>query len=139
MIDRVELQPGSPEPSNPADVERVLAGVPELVFLPAFEPCIPARPPEPTPDDHAQLDTLADDTYRQRVSKTLLQVEREAQARDNGGLEFLARTMRHFLDQRPVPASQHPLLVGLYLRGEARAGRLEDAPSVVAAAMDRWV
>ncbi len=136
MIERDELEPGSREPSDPAEVDHLLSFVPELSFLDAFADCVPALPP--SPPTHAEVDAYFEGESLATVVAALRSVGGEAERTDNGGIAFLVRTMLHFIEAQPVPASQHPLLVALYLRGAARASGTAETSRAIANAMDRW-
>lgn len=130
------LQPGSREPANPAEVDLILSFVPELAFHPSFEACVPTAADSPAShaavDQHFVGETLA------RAGAALHEVAAIAREQTNGGLAFLVRSMLHFIESQPVPPSQHPLLVALYLRGSARATASADTAPAIAAAMDAW-
>jgi len=136
LILRNELQPGSREPAGPNEVDFLLTFVPELSFFPPLEPGVPAL--DPGPGSHEAVDALFRDEALEAVVSGLRTLSEQAVAEDNGGLAFLVRTMLHFIEEQPVPPSQHPLLVALYLRGVARAAGDADSPRAIASAMDRW-
>ena len=133
---RPELQPGSAEPSDPAEVDVLLSHVPELAFQAPFDPCLPTVD-DPTPS-HAEVDRVFAGEGLRPVVDTLEKLATLAAEQNNGGVAFLVRTMLHFIETEAVPASQHPLLVALYLRAHARANGTPDTPPAIAAAMDRW-
>lgn len=135
MIPRAELQPGSSEPSGPAEIDDLLTAVPELAFLPEFETCVPIVDSSSEPS-HDEVDARMSDT--RRIAAALRVLGETATSQSNGGLAFLVRTLLHFIDVQRVPASQHPLIVALYLRGSARARGNDATPASIAAAMDLW-
>lgn len=135
MILRKELQPGSREPATSDEIDLLLTYVPELAFLPALERCVPDVE---GPPHHRAVDAHFDERGIAPVVVTLKTLATEAAAEHNGGLVFLVRTMLHFIEVQPVPPSQHPLLVALYLRGTARSSGVADSARRLADAMDRW-
>lgn len=128
------LRPGSPEPADHDAVEQLLRFVPELAFLPELAPCVPSPRRDETALRPDAIDV--DDAFVQRLAQGLRTLQERAQREQNGGLLFLTRTLVHFLCEEPVPAKEHPLIVALYLRSEARAGRLDDTPAALSRAMD---
>ena len=136
MIPLAELQPGSREPASPSEVDRLLTFVPALAFLPALSASVPHLAEGAA--THEAVDTHFRDEPLERVAVGLRTLAQQATAERNGGLAFLVRTMLHFIEDQPVPPSQHPLLVALYLRGVARAAGDSESPRTIAAAMDRW-
>lgn len=133
MIPRAQLQPGSAEPQSPREVDELLTAVPELAFLPEFDGCVPAlQVGEPSHEDADRMSDIPG------VAAALHALSQTATAQDNGGLSFLVRTLLHFIEVKSVPASQHPLIVALYLRGSARFRGEAETPAAVATAMDTW-
>jgi len=135
MIPRAELQPGSPEPKNPAEVDELLTAVPELAFLPEFDGCVP------TLDGNVEASHEdADERMAElgAVKTALRTLSSAADSQSNGGLSFLVRSLLHFIEAQAVAPSQHPLVVALYLRGWARSQGEAETPAAVAAAMDTW-
>jgi hypothetical protein len=132
------LHPGSRAPTAPEEVEALLRQVPGMAFVPEVERCLPdtgALAERPSVED---LTRLADPDYLARVLEALAALQRRADAEENGGLGFLAHTLRHFLSVQRLPPGEHPLVVGLYLRAHARRdGRPDDVRSI-ALAMDHW-
>lgn len=128
------LGPNSPEPSTSTEVDELLTFVPELSFFPEFDGCVPAVQGDAT---HEDVDAHFDDAV-EPVLVALRALADRAERETNGGLAFLVRTMLHFLQTQKVPASQHPLLVALYLRGSARATGSSETPRAIASQMDRW-
>jgi hypothetical protein len=147
------LGPGSPAPAHPAEVEALLRLVPAVAFFPELDPLVPAPlGPEPlTPQAVARAVTEHDPTWLPRVVAALRSLEARAQATADGGLRFLAVTLRHFLDPAEgeppgervppverVPPAEHPLVVALFARTDARRMARPDHPSEVARVLDRW-
>jgi hypothetical protein len=135
-VTRRELEPGFPEPATPAEVEHLLHLVPDIAFMPELRACVPARPRQAGSLSATEIDRHVDDAYRDTLRAALQRLQARAQSESRGGLAFLARTLLHFHDAEPLPASQHPLVVAMFLRGEAAAGRLQDTPAAIGRAMD---
>lgn len=133
---RKELQPGSPEPATSSEVDHLLTFVPELAFDPGLESCVPSL--EPGNASHEAVDAYFRGERLEAIACSLRTLGERASTERNGGVAFLVRTMLHFIEAQPVPASQHPLLVALYLRGVARASGETETPRALAGAMDRW-
>lgn len=134
MIPRPQLQPGSSEPTSRTEIDGLLTAVPELAFLPEFEGCVPTLDRDGEPS-HEDADRISD---VRGVVAALHALSRAATSQSNGGLSFLVRTLLHFIEVKAVPPSQHPLIVALYLRGDARSRGEAETPAAVAAAMDHW-
>lgn len=137
MVSRsLPLQPGSSEPANHAEVEALLRRVPELAFEPELQGCVPVRDPDVsvTPNE---VDVRADETYLAALERGLQELQARAEGERNGGVLFLARTLRHFL-RGPIRPCEHPLVVALFVRGDARSGRHPDTPAAIASVMDGW-
>lgn len=150
------LGPGSPAPANPGEVEALLRMVPAVAFFPELDALVPAPlGPEPlTPQAIARGVTELDPAWLPRVVDALRSLEARAQATTDGGLRFLAVTLRHFLHDdherprepvpaEPVPPAEHPLVVALFARTEARRRARPDHPNPdhpneVARVLDRW-
>ncbi len=135
MIPRAELQPGSSEPSSPAEIDELLTAVPELAFLPEFDGCVPSMDgcvDASHEDVDARMSELGD------VTSALHALASTAVSQANGGLLFLVRSLLHFIEVQAVAPSQHPLVVALYLRGWARSRNEAETPAAVADAMDHW-
>jgi hypothetical protein len=137
-VTRRELEQGYAEPSTPAEVEHLLHVVPDVAFMPELRDCIPSRPHRASALTPDAIDSAVDEAFRERVRQALHRLQDRAHAETRGGLAFLARTLLHFLDEEPIPASQHPLVVALFLRGEAAVGRLPDTPAAIGRAMDSF-
>ncbi len=137
MSTRPELQPGSAEPTTPQGIDDVLTAVPELAFFPAFDACVPQSVADDN-EHHAAVDERFGPGKEAAVIAALEGLAEQAGADHNGGLAFLVRTMLHFVHAQPVPPSQHPLFVALYLRALARARGGAETPAAIAAAMDHW-
>lgn len=130
------MGPGSPAPRGPDDVEALLRMVPRIAFVPELDALLPAplgeavlAPPVVSAADPAWLAGLVD---------ALVALERRASANDDGGLRFLAVTLRCFLTEQRIDPAEHPLVVALYLRTAAHRGELSDHPDDVARALDTW-
>ncbi len=136
-LERPELGAGSPEPTDAAAIDELLSAVPELAFAPEFDGCVPTLTPVQT-DAHAAVDAHYDERGRAEVVEALTTIQQAAVAASNGGLAFLVRSMLHFAVEQPVPPSQHPLFVALYLRGLARVQGAAETPAAIALQMDRW-
>lgn len=137
MTGREDLAPGSAEPEDPADVDRLLSAVPELAFIEPLGSCVPKLEAD-QPATHAQVDACFDQTHRASVVEALRKLEERAATQNNGGLAFLVRAMLHFAVAEPVAASAHPLFVALFFRAVARAQGTEDSPRAIALRMDAW-
>ena len=137
MVKRAFLiQPGSKEPTDPEQVEALLRWLPALAFEPELQACVPSRCRR-APLTPARLDAEADADFLEQVAGSLRALQSRAAAEDNGGLSFLVRTCLYFVETR-LPPSEHPLLVALFFRAEARGGKLEDSPAAIATMLDRW-
>jgi len=131
--------PGSPMPADPDEVDALLRLVPDVAFVPELDRCLfpndalaglsPFEPPE-------QIARLADAAYLQGLRKSLDAVLARARREKNGGLEFLATTLAHFLDR--MTPGEHPLVVALWCRSWARRRGRDDVPAAIAVAMDEY-
>jgi len=136
---RVGLHPGSAMPADSGQVDALLRRVPEVAFVPELEGCLfGANALAGTtlfvePD---QLARLADAAYVARLRAGLDALGERARREDNGGLEFLARTLGHFLDR--MPCDEHPLVVALWCRSWARRRGRDEVPAAIAVAMDDY-
>lgn len=114
------LGPGSPAPASPAEVEALLRMVPVVAFFPELEAVMPA-PLGPGPLTPHNVASSVHAAWLARVVDALRSLEARARAQSDGGLRFLAVTLRHFLradgsasdepsasEQRVAPA-EHPL------------------------------
>jgi hypothetical protein len=130
------IGPGTPAPRNPEEVELLLRAVPYVVFFPELEALLPAPlGAEPlSPQALVGVDTA----WLARVVEALRALETRALVHDDGGLRFLAVTLRHFLDEQRIAPGEHPLVVALFVRTAARRGQLPDHPSEVARVLDGW-
>ena len=72
------------------------------------------------------------------VAEGLRSLRARAAAAGNGGLSFLARTLLHFVEDKPVAPRNYPLLVALYLRGQAQARGEGDDPLAIGLTMNDW-
>jgi hypothetical protein len=132
------LHRGSPMPASATEVDEILRRVPEVAFAGEFEACLfPTVVEGASPLDlPAHISKVADQAYLQSLRKQLEQLRQRARAEDNGGLEFLAATLSHFLDR--MPADRHPLVVALWFRSLARRRGQEDTPRAIAMEMDAY-
>ena len=134
MVDA--LGPGSTAPRDPSEVEHLLRRVPEVAFLPPLTELLPAPlRGELSPEAVA---AGADRAWLRRLIAALARVEAHAQRTDDGGLRFLAVTLRHFLTKEAIPPAEHPLVVALFVRTAARRDGGADHPATVVAAMNDW-
>jgi hypothetical protein len=113
--DEGELSPGSPAPRDPREMDYLLRRVPEVALLPEFADLrfsIEAPLPGSARMHAERIVKLADSAYLERLRYALdLLVERAA-GEHNGGLGFVAASLRHFVNS--LPAEHHPLVVALY-------------------------
>jgi hypothetical protein len=142
------LGPGSPAPASPAEVEALLRMVPVVAFFPELEAVMPA-PLGPGPLTPHNVASSVHAPWLARVVAALCSLEARAQAQSDGGLRFLAVTLRHFLrsadarddgdagEQRVAPA-EHPLVVALFARTHAQQQARPDHPNEVARVLDGW-
>lgn len=134
------LGPGSPAPGSSGEVEALLRMVPVVAFFPELEPLVPA-PLGPGPLTHQALTDGADAAWLARVAEALRTLEARANAEADGGLCFLAATLRHFLEPEPIAPHEHPLVVALFARTDARRQANPDHPdhpNEVARVLDGW-
>lgn len=124
---------GVREPATTSEVEALLRHVPEFAFLPAFEALVPYA--REGAEFKALLGTL-DAPWQAQLCVVLDDVLAQARLQQAGGTAFVARTMLHFLRTEPVALAEHPLIVSLCLRGQARAGAFADTPQQVGQALD---
>ena len=132
------VHPGSRAPANPDEVEMLLRAVPATCFRNELSDCLfspDLLAQRPTP---GELTRLASPQWLSEVIGALARVEGHAEKAENGGLQFLARTLGHFLSVQKLPASDHPLVVGLYLRSYARKDETPDNVEAVRHKMDLW-
>jgi hypothetical protein len=137
-VTRPELEPGYGEPTTPDEVEHLLHFVPDVVFEPELVRSVPRRPSGAAAVTMEAVDAEADAAFMEAVRAALEHLHARARLEERGGLAFLARTLLHFLDIEPIAPSQHPLVVALFLRAEAAAGRMPDTPAAISRAMDRF-
>lgn len=133
------LGPGSPMPGDPDEVDALLRLVPEVAFVPEVEPCLFAPNALAGTSVFAEADPiarLADAAYVARLRAGLETLAARAEREKNGGLEFLARTLGHFIDR--MPTGEHPLIVALWCRSCARRRGRDDVPAAIAIAMDDY-
>ena len=137
MVDGGHIGPGSPAPRNPAEVEALLRVVPRIAFFPEVDAVLPAPlgDAEPSP---AAVARGADEAWLGRLVEAWCVLEDRADRHDDGGLRFLAVTLRHFLTEQRVEPADHPLVVALFLRTAARRGDLNDHPNDIGRALNAW-
>jgi len=136
---RVGLQPGSPMPADAGEVDALLRRVPEVAFAPELEGCLFAANDLAGTSLFAepeQIARLTDAAYVVRLRAGLDALGARARGEGNGGLEFLARTLGHFLDR--MPCDEHPLVVALWCRSWARRRGRDEVPAAIAVAMDDY-
>jgi hypothetical protein len=98
-----------------------------------------AHSADATPAVHAvHAAHAADAAWLRRVVEALQALQARAEAQADGGLRFLAGTLRHFLEVERIPAAEHPLVVALFARTDARRRGAPDHPSEVARVLDGW-
>lgn len=131
------LGPGSPAPRNPAEVEQLLRTVPQLAYVPELDALVPA-PLRSLPVCPQAVTEGADPAWLSRLADALLAIEQRAREHDDGGLRFLAVTLRHFLEEQQIGPAEHPLVVALFIRTAARRGELPDHPAHIARVLDGW-
>jgi hypothetical protein len=126
-------------PADADEVDALLRLVPDVAFAPELEGCLfaaeaiagmsPFVPPE-------QIARLADATFLAGLRAALGRVGERASREKNGGLEFLATTLAHFLDR--MTPGEHPLIVALWCRSWARRRGRDEVPAAIAVAMDEY-
>lgn len=131
--------PGSPMPTDADEVDALLRLVPDVAFAPEVDRCLfaaealagmsPFAPPE-------QIARLADAEFVARLRGALDAARERARREKNGGLEFLATTLAHFLDR--MTPGEHPLVVALWCRSWARRRGRDEVPAAIAVAMDEY-
>lgn len=131
---RRELEPGYPEPTTATEVEHLLHLVPDVAFMPELRACVPSSGAASS----EVIDALCDEGALARIRNALEQLLTRARAENRGGLQFLARTLLHFLTAERIAPSHHPLVVALFLRAEAAKGSMADTPAEISRAMDRF-
>lgn len=131
------LGPRSPAPADPGEVDELLRMVPVVAFVPELEALVPA-PLGPGPLTPQALAEGADAAWLARVTAALRTLQARAEAQADGGLRFLAVTLRHFLEVERIPPAEHPLVVALFARTDARRHARPDHPSEVARVLDGW-
>jgi hypothetical protein len=133
-VTRRELEPGYPEPTTATEVEHLLHLVPEVAFMPELSACVPSS----VAASSEVIDALCDEAALARIREALERLMTRARVENRGGLQFLARTLLHFLTAERIAPSHHPLVVALFLRAEAAKGGLDDTPAAISRAMDRF-
>ena len=135
----VGLHAGSRMPDDSDEVDELLRRVPEVAFLPELERCVPSPAAIVAVSAFvapAQIARLADGAFIAGLRAGIEAARARAQREGNGGLEFLATTLGHFLDQ--MPPDRHPLVVALWCRAWARRRGQDDVPEAIAFAMDDY-
>jgi len=136
---RVGLHPGSAMPVDSNEVDALLRRVPDVAFAPELDGCLFASNALAGTSVFAepeQIARLTDAAYVARLRAGLDVIGERAKREDNGGLEFLARTLGHFLDR--MPCDEHPLVVALWCRSWARRRGRDEVPAAIAVAMDEY-
>jgi hypothetical protein len=136
---RVGLHPGSPMPDDSDEVDELLRLVPDVAFAPELEGCLfgaDALAGTSLFVSPAHLARLSDAAYLVRLRAALDALGQRAKREGNGGLEFLARTLGHFLDR--MPPDEHPLVVAMWCRSWARRRGRDEVPAAIADAMDHY-
>jgi hypothetical protein len=136
---RLGLHAGSSMPGDSDEVDALLRRVPEVAFAPELEGCLfgaDALAGSSVFAGPGHLARLSDAAYVVRLRAALDALGRRAKQEDNGGLEFLARTLGHFLDR--MPGDEHPLVVALWCRSWARRRGRDEVPAAIAVAMDQY-
>ncbi len=126
-------------PADADEVDALLRLVPDVAFSPEMERCLFATEalagmsPFAAPE---QIARLADAAFLARLRGALERVGERARKEKNGGLEFLATTLAHFLDR--MTPGEHPLVVALWCRSWARRRGRDEVPAAIAVAMDEY-
>jgi hypothetical protein len=126
-------------PGDADEVDALLRRVPDVAFAPELEACLfgaDALAGTMLFAEPEQIARLIDDAYVTRLRGGLDALGERAKREKNGGLEFLARTLGHFLDR--MPFDQHPLIVALWCRSWARRRGRDEVPAAIAVAMDHY-
>ncbi|MCH9684254.1 MAG: hypothetical protein K0V04_22665 [Deltaproteobacteria bacterium] len=131
------LGPGSPAPRGPHDVEALLRTVPEVSYAPELSSLLPA-PLGSEPLSADAVSQAVTPQWLQRLIVALEDLERRAREQDDGGLRFVAVTLRHFVTEQKIAPVQHPLVVALFVRTAARRDGTADVPAAVARVLDQW-
>jgi hypothetical protein len=133
------LHAGSRMPDDSDEIDEMLRHVPEVAFIPELAgsvfsaKAITAVSAFVAP---VQIVKLADEAYVRDLRAKLEAAKARAVREKNGGLEFLALTLAHFLDQ--MPPDQHPLIVAMWCRAWAQRRGRDDVPPAIAEAMDDY-
>ncbi|HEY3822809.1 MAG TPA: hypothetical protein VGL81_36845 [Polyangiaceae bacterium] len=136
---RLGLHPGSRMPGDSDEVDALLRRVPDVAFAPELEGCLfgaEALAGSSVFAGPGYLARLSDAAYVARLRAALEAVGERARREDNGGLQFLAGTLGHFLDG--MPGDEHPLVVALWCRSWARRRGRDEVPAAIAVAMDQY-
>jgi hypothetical protein len=139
VTDGSELAPGSPLPQNAREMDLLLRRVPEVALLPEFRSLRfsePAHPPASPKGHAARVAKLADAAFLERLRESLVALEERASKENNGGLRFVASSLRHFVAS--LPAERHPLVVALYFLSLAGGDRAAESPEILAIQMDDY-
>ncbi len=135
MVD--PLGPGSSSPSEPSQVEALLQCVPEIAYAPELSALLPA-PLGTSPLSANSVALAVDDDWRTRLVGALNTLQARAELQSDGGLRFLAITLRHFVTEEQIPMAEHPLVVALFARTAAQRDHTPDRPPDIARVLDRW-
>jgi hypothetical protein len=126
-------------PADADEVDALLRLVPEVAFAPELEGCLfppeiiaPLSPFAPP----VQIGNLANEAYVSALRAGLAALGARARTEKNGGLEFMATTLGHFLDR--MAPGDHPLVVALWCRSWARRRGRDEIPEAIAMAMDEY-
>lgn len=135
----IGLHAGSAMPADSVEVDMLLRRVPDVAFVPELEGSVFSSESLGAVSPfvaRAQITKLATPDYLVGLRAGLDALLARARAEKNGGLEFLATTLGHFVDE--MPPDQHPLLVALWCRAWARRRGRDEVPQAVAVAMDEY-
>jgi hypothetical protein len=138
-MDDGKLGPGSPLPRNAQEMDLLLRRVPEVALFPEFRHLrFSNTDSAPAGSKHhaARVAKLADAAYLERVREALSALERRAAEESNGGLTFVASSLRHFVTS--LPAERHPLVVALYFSSLAGDRPEAESPEFLACQMDDY-
>lgn len=132
------LHPGSRPPQAPEEVERLLKAVPGVAFQEEFAGCLIAADQLGDTPSPEEMDRVCDDAWKQKLLASIDALDARAEGQSNGGLKFLAHTLKHFLTVQKIALPEHPLAVGLYLRSHIRKAGGQDDFKIVLRKMDEW-
>ena len=116
----------------------MLKAVPGVAFQEEFTGClVPADQLADTPSPE-EMERVCDAAWREQLIDGLDALDARAESQSNGGLKFLAHTLKHFLTVQKIALPEHPLAVGLYLRSHIRKAGGQDDFKIVLRMMDEW-